>query len=451
MKHWIHLIFCLLLTAGCGKRLAENSLELAQTEISCTCNGGNFKIGITGRSDWTTDNTADWVDVTRGKDCVLFKISHNEGEYRQQKIRFKLNGSAEAEIVITQEQSDSFSISTESITLGHKGGSIAVDISCFKEWTASSDADWIWLSEENGSGPQSITVKVSASEEPEDRNASIRFQCEDKCLMLNVMQKAKPFIELERDLVCFDGDGGQTQILYMSNTDVTVSSSDDWIRLIQTDGSVKKVSFEVKRNLAESREGAVILTSTEDSSIYQAISITQGPKIPHPKISIAEGTSSEISSKDPFVLHPEFEDMTDMSVNWKSDNDEIASVDAGGMVSVHSSGICTITASNSFHGVEASIKLDIKLKAQTMTVMLGMQNMNESPVAVRYAGESMNITVTMDPIEAYSEDLSYYSTDDSVAVINGNVIKCLKPGSTNIYIESVYQSIRQKYTLIVTE
>ena len=451
MKHWIYLILFLFASVGCGKRLAENSLELTQTEISCTCKGGDFKIGITGRQDWTTDNCADWVDITRGKDSALFRIAPNGGGFRQHNIGFKLNGTTVAEITITQEQSDIFSISTENISIGHHGGDVHVDIICFKEWTASSEAEWIRLSSEGGSGPQSITLKVSASDERNARKSSVRFCCEEKYLTLTIVQDEKPFIDLEKNLVEFDGDGGQTHVLYMSNTEISICCDHDWIRIISTESSIKKVSFEVNRNLGSSREGVIRLTSADDEEIYETITVRQGPKIDHPKLSIAEGNHLDLSSRDILTLHPVFEDMTDLSLAWKSDNPDIASVDAKGIVTIHTGGSCTITASNSFHNVTASISLRIRLLAQDMTVMFGVQKMNESPIAVRFAGEKISVKVIMDPVDAYSDDITYYSTDNSVASIIGNTIHCLKPGKAEIYIESLYQSLRQKYTVIVTE
>ena len=86
-----------------------------------------------------------------------------------------------------------------------------------------------------------------------------------------------------------------------------------------------------------------------------------------------------------------------------------------------------------------------------MHVMFGMQNMNENPIAVRFPGEKITITVTMEPSDAYNEDITYFSTDESVATITGNTIHCLKPGRTDIYIESIYQSMQQMYTIFVTE
>ena len=86
-----------------------------------------------------------------------------------------------------------------------------------------------------------------------------------------------------------------------------------------------------------------------------------------------------------------------------------------------------------------------------MYVMFGMQNMNDNPIAVRFPGEKMTITVTMNPSDAYNEDITYFSSDESVADIIGNVIHCLNPGRTDIYIESIYQSMRQMYTIFVIE
>ena len=143
--------------------------------------------------------------------------------------------------------------------------------------------------------------------------------------------------------------------------------------------------------------------------------------------------------------------MSDKTLKWSSDNEGIATVDDNGRVTIISGGICTITATNAYHGLQVSITLDIRPKATDMKVKFGKQDMNENPVAVRFAGEAITISVTMDPEDAYCEDLTYLSSDESIAGISGNIIRCLRAGKVEIFIESAYQSLRQSYILTILE
>ena len=452
MKKMIRFIFLAVLATGCRGTVSDMGLDISESLISCGMEGGKFEIVINGRQDWTTDNTAEWISIRKAGNAASIMISRNGGAAREAVIGFRIGGEIKDEILITQENSDAFSIDKNQAFISYKGGEVAVWLTCFDSWTAYADSDWITLSETEGDSPSEIIIKADRSEDKDGREGKVVFKCRGKVLEMTVMQAVAPFVEVEKTAIAFDGDGGQDQVLYMSNTEVEISCGQDWIRLIKTDGNVRKVSFEVKRNLEKSeREGFIRIASADDCEIFRTISVTQGPKIDHPKLSIAEGDYLELSGKEPVTLHPVFEDMSDHTVAWRSDRPDIADVDRNGVVTIRSGGICTITARNTFHGVEASVTLNIRPKADGMTVMFGAQKMNENPVAVRFKGEKIEISVTMSPADAYCGDITYFSSDGSIAEIVGNTIHCLNPGKTEIYIESLYQSLRQVYTLTVLE
>lgn len=450
-RRFLLILINILLICSCRDRLPEVGIELLEKRIDCSHEGGEFEIPVKGRPDWTTDNTADWISIRKFGDNALIIIDKNTEGARDRKVGFKLDGRTYDYLEIAQESSDEFSVDKSDISIKHRGRVVQIYLTCYQEWTAETDADWIELDKRTGNRPTQITLDIGKNPYTEEREGTISIESNDKVLTIKIKQALSPVVEVEVSEVSFDGDGGQKSVLYMSNTDVVISCENDWIRLIQTDQNVKKVSFEAKRNLGDSRQGTIRITSTEDTEIFKEITIKQGPKIDHPALSFEEGTKLEISETGTIQLHPVFTDMTDLSLSWKSSDSGIASVEESGIVHIHSGGSCVITARNSYHGVEASITLNIKPKAAAMYVMFGMQYMNENPVAVRFPGEKMTITVTMDPSDAYSEDVTYFSTDESVANIVGNVIYCQNPGRTDIYIESIYQSIRQMYTIFVTE
>ena len=451
MRRLILIISFLYLLCGCRDSIPETGLEVLENRIEFGREGGEFEIPIKGRPDWTTDNTADWISIRKyGRSAVVI-ADENPGSARHAKVGFKLDGQTYDYLEVTQESSDEFSVDKSEIRIGYKGGHAIINLICFYEWTAETESEWIQIDKHTGNKPAQIIVEFAFNPHKEERQGVIYIHSNDKTLTINIQQALSPVVELEQSEVEFDGDGGQKSVLYMSNTEVIITCENDWIRLIKTDQSIKKVSFEAKRNLGDSRQGIIRITSADAADKFKENVIKQGPKIDHPALSFEEGTKLEISETGTIHLHPIFTDMTDLSLSWKSSDPLIASVEDSGVVHIHSGGTCVITARNPYHAVEASISLDIKPKATAMHVMFGMQNMNENPVAVRFPGEKMTITVTMDPSDAYREDVTYFSTDESVANIVGNVIHCQNPGRTDIYIESVYQSIRQMYTIFVTE
>ena len=151
------------------------------------------------------------------------------------------------------------------------------------------------------------------------------------------------------------------------------------------------------------------------------------------------------------MLHPIFTDMSETSLVWSSDDRSVCEVDQKGGVTIHKGGRCTITARNEYHGLQASITLTIMPKAESMTIMLGDQNMKEIPVAVRFPKNTATLSVTMDPEDAYAEDVTFFSSDPSVGKIIGSTLHCVAPGNATIYAESLYQGMRESFTLIVRE
>lgn len=451
VKRILFVLINILMICSCRESLPEAGFELLQKNIECDREGGEFEIPVNGRPDWSTDNTADWISIRKYGESALVIIDKNPGSARHNKIGFKIDGCFYDYLEVTQESSDEFSVDKSDIRIGYKGGLTPINLICFNEWTVETNAEWISVEKYIGNEPEQIILDIAQNPYKEERQGTVSINSNGKTLTINIKQALSPVVEVETSEVSFDGDGGQTSVLYMSNTEVIITCENDWIRLIQTDQSVKKVSFEAKRNLGDSRKGVIRITSADDADIFKDIVIKQGPKIDHPALSFEEGTKLEISETGTIQLHPIFTDMTDHSLSWKSSDPQIASVEGSGAVHIHSGGTCVITAKNSYHSVDASIILDIRPKAIEMYVMFGMQNMNDNPIAVRFPGEKMTITVTMNPSDAYNEDITYFSSDESVAYIIGNVIHCLNPGRTDIYIESIYQSMRQMYTIFVIE
>lgn len=451
MKRLIQILITFSMFCGCQDRLSSVGLELSESIIECSSEGGEFQIVTSGRPDWVTDNTSDWISIRKVSNSAVITIDHNTGGNRSRTISFMLDGLSSASLEIRQAHSDEFSIEKDQVSFGYKGGSVTIGITCFDVWKASSGVEWIHLDKTEGHEPHMLGITIDPNPSSEDREGKIAISNSDKTLTINILQALHPIVEVEREEAYFDGDGGYTDILYMCNTDVNVICTDPWIRLIKNDSNINKVSFEVLRNLGEPRVGKIRVESVADNEIFKEITITQGPKIDHPALSFKEGNSLVLESKKSITIHPVFTDMTDFSLDWKSDNPEIAEVDQKGNVTIHNGGLCVISATNYFHNLEASIILYIKPKAESMVIMFGTQNMKEVPVAVRFPGEKNTLSVIMYPSDSYADDIVYFSSDSEVGEIIGHTLYCRAEGTATIYAESLYQGIRESFTLIVRE
>lgn len=450
MRTTILFLISIILAAGCVRTADTSSLEVDPVCIICGNEGGEYEIHVTGPAGWATDNTADWISVKKhGRDAIV-TIDRNDGEARERTLTFTYDV-VQTTLSVFQESSDIFSISTSSLNCSHKGGSFDIQVECYDEWTVSSGNQWITLGTSGGNTPLSVSVTIENNPDRTARSGEIEFRRGNDSHIVSVAQDPSPYIALEKDLVETDGDGGTFRIMYISNTDVSVTTEDEWIRIITSGSDEKEIAFEVLRNMADERRGSIKVTSLTDTGYYKELTVVQGKKVDHPSIVFEEGYSMEVSERGTFRLHPVFTDMTDTSLEWSSDSPEIASINQNGNVTVHTGGECRITAWNRFHDVSAEIDLNIRISAISMAIMMGIQNMEESPVAVRYPGERMTVTVRLVPEDAYSGDLVCISSDPAVAKAEDMTVTCLSPGSATISVESLYHGMRKSFSLIVLE
>lgn len=443
-------ILASLLACGCGKEVQTEPLRLSVSMADCRKDGESFEISIYGSPDWVTDNTQRWISIDKKEGAAIITVSPNPGAWRESTFHF-ISGRHKAPFTISQERSDIFTVNATSFTSPYKGGKFLIDVECYDTWEISGGDGWAVTDIQGSDKPETVELSVLQSFDRESRNTSIDFICGERTHRITVTQDPSPYMALEKESVEIDGDGGIMQVLYISNTDVSIETEDSWIRLIDNGKDVKMAVFEVSRNLSAQREGHIRITSVADSDYFKTLTVRQGEKIDHPKISIAEGPSLTIQDRSSFVLHPVLEDMKNTALTWTSDSPATASVDADGRVTVHTGGTCTITVKNSFHGVSASIRLEIKLMAESMGLMLGTQDMTVNPTAVRFPGEVMEVKVRMQPADAYSEDAVCISSDPSVVSVSGMTLTCLKPGIVTVSVESLYQNKRGSFTIIVLE
>lgn len=448
---YLTLIFAiLLLCASCRQKPLEGRLEINPAELIAPKEGGEFTIGISGPPYWTTDNTADWIDIKKADDAAVIKIKKNTGTERSREITFSSLYQS-AVLSVHQERSDTFSITPSTVRYTYKGGTSEIALECYSPWEASTDCPWISVGTTHGESPAAIAVTAQQSFDRYARSGTVTFACGDRTLTAEITQSPSPYVEVEQSTVEIDGDGGQRSVLYISNTDIELSTDVQWIRLIDRAVSDKTVSFEVLRNTGDSRSGSITISSVDDPEYTKTITVMQGEKIDHPSFHFEEGAHMDISQKGTFALHPVFIDMQDTTLVWSSGNPAVASTDDSGNITVHTGGTCTITARNPFHNVSASISLNIRIKAESMHVRVGSQDMDANPTAVRFAGETLSVSVSLVPEDAYSGDIVCNSSDAGIAKTDGMQIMCISPGKTVIYVESLYHGLMKSFDLIILE
>lgn len=107
------------------------------------------------------------------------------------------------------------------------------------------------------------------------------------------------------------------------------------------------------------------------------------------------------------VLPP---DATDKGVEWSSDREDVATVDASGKVTAKGNGKATITVTTQDQGKTASCKITV---AQWVTSI----SLNQSSLTLN-EGQEQTLTATINPSNANDPSLTWTSSDESVAKVD---------------------------------
>jgi len=126
------------------------------------------------------------------------------------------------------------------------------------------------------------------------------------------------------------------------------------------------------------------------------------------------------------AVNPPYAD--NLGVTWSSSSDIVASVDATGLVNVHTAGAATITATTADGGFTDTFALNISADPVAVT---GITVTGSSSVMV---GLTTTLGTTVAPVDATNQGVTWSSANDLVATINSTtgVVTGVNPGDVVI-------------------
>ena len=124
------------------------------------------------------------------------------------------------------------------------------------------------------------------------------------------------------------------------------------------------------------------------------------------------------------------ENATDKSVTWSSSNTDVATVDAGGVVTVKAEGSAVITAKTN-DGTELTATCSITVPH--VVILATRIALNQSLIANAKVGDEYVIQATVFPEDADDRSVTWSSSNEGVATVDANgLVKILAEGSTTI-------------------
>ena len=206
------------------------------------------------------------------------------------------------------------------------------------------------------------------------------------------------------------------------NKNVIWTSSDEKVATVTTDGVITAVSAGT----------ALVTVKTEDGNFTASCTVTVVPDpIPVTGITLdkknlylVEWTSAVLK----VTVTPD--DADDKSLIWTSSNSYIAKVDENGKVTAYSPGTATITVTTADGNYTATCTVYV----YSSTVSVSSVSLDKSQATVNQ-GSSLQLTATINPSDATNKDVTWTSSNPTVATVDSNgKVTALAPGTTTITV-----------------
>ncbi len=227
----------------------------------------------------------------------------------------------------------------------------------------------------------------------------------------------------KNDLTMTEGDSGTlTATVYPSdatNKNVTWTSSDPSVATVNN-GTVKAVkagSTTIRVTTADGSKTAECRIVVKAKTV-SVTSVTLNKSA----LTMTEGDSETLTA----TVYPS--NATNKNVTWTSSNPSVASVNNGTVKAVKA-GTTTIKVITADGNKTAECQVTVKAKTVSVTSV----TLNRSSLTMT-EGDSGVLTATVYPSNATNKNVTWTSSDPSVASVNNGTVKAVKAGTTTIKV-----------------
>ena len=167
-----------------------------------------------------------------------------------------------------------------------------------------------------------------------------------------------------------------------------------------------------------------LLSCTEESAIVEVTSVT----LDSTSVTLIEGEDYTLTA----TISPYNAD--NQKVLWSSDNSSVASV-KDGVVTAIKVGTATITAISDDGGKTATCTVTVAIEIEAETTIVTGVTLNKTSYEMT-EGYKLTLTATVSPENATNKNVTWSSSNTSVAIVNNGKVKALKAGTATITVET---------------
>ncbi len=267
---------------------ANATLSVSPAELTFTANTESKSLDVTSNTAWTAASGASWAKLnkTNGSGNAQIAVTAEENTaitQRSATITIKTaDGKASATVKVTQSAANViFSVDKNEHSVAAAGGDFTVKVTHNIGYKINSQPEWVKQTGKVPSGnTDTYTFTAEANTSTEAREGIIVF-CNDnnECIQVTVKQAgAKASLSVSPAELTFTAKPESKSFSVSSNTDWSVASSADWVKIGTTSGSGNAhVTASAEENTATTQRTATITLKTTDGKATATIKVTQNP------------------------------------------------------------------------------------------------------------------------------------------------------------------------------
>ena len=267
---------------------ANATLSVSPAELTFTANTESKSLDVTSNTAWTAASGASWAKLnkTNGSGNAQIAVTAEENTaitQRSATITIKTaDGKATATVKVTQSAANViFSVDKNEHSVAAAGGDFSVKVTRNIGYKINSQPEWVKQPDKANSGNvDTYTFTAEANTATEAREGVIVF-CNDnnECVPVTVKQAgASTTLSVSPAELTFTAKPESKSFSVSSNTDWSVASSADWVKIGTTSGSGNaQVTASAEENTATTQRTATITLKTTDGKATATIKVTQNP------------------------------------------------------------------------------------------------------------------------------------------------------------------------------
>lgn len=255
----------------------QASLTVEPTELSFKGGGESKDVLVIANCEWRAKSAQDWIalNVTNSSDLKITASPNPSQNYRVGTVYITYGDNKNIVINITQFPS-SISSSETVLNFGNEAAKYEIEITAEMEWTAVVSDNWINVDQESGSaGKTKLNIEVAPNMSVSSRSGFVSFNTGGNERFQIKIEQDGLFIKSVEEVIFRSVESSQ-KIEIKSNTEWTVSSSSDWLKISPSSGAGNgEIVVTASDNPDSSTRNGTILIHHKGLSLEWSINISQ--------------------------------------------------------------------------------------------------------------------------------------------------------------------------------